>query len=183
MAAGHGIGERLRAARLAQGLSVTETAERAGITKGFLSQAERGLASLSVGSLLRLCGTLGIPAGKLLDGDSGPLVRAGERPRVQFGGQGVAEFRLTPASEGRLLVLQSDIAPGGGSGEDSYVLDSDVEYVHVLAGEIEVEVSGTGHRLAAGDSLTFDPRLPHRWTNLSTVMPARVLWVLAPGLH
>ena len=183
MAAVDGIGERLRAARVAQGLSLTETADRAGLTKGFLSQAERGLTALSVGSLLRLCETLGIPAGELLDASSGPLVRAAERPPVQFGGEGVAEFRLTPAGEDRMLVLQSDIAPGGGSGDDRYVLDADVECVHVLAGEITVDVDGALHRLATGDSLTFDPRLPHRWSNPSPVVPARVLWILTPGLR
>ena len=94
-------------------------------------------------------------------------MRAGERAPVAFGGEGVTEYQLTPADESRLLVLQSEIAPGGGSGEDAYELDSDAEFVHVLDGTLDVEVAGTRYRLAAGDSLTFDAGAPHRWTNPS----------------
>ena len=75
-------------------------------------------------------------------------------------------------------MLESEIAPGGGSGEDAYELDSDAEFVHVLDGMLDVEVAGTRYRLAAGDSLTFDAGAAHRWTNPSSARPARVLWVL-----
>lgn len=176
------IGARLREARLRQGLSLSELAERTGLTKGFLSQVERDLTSPSVGSLVRLCDSLNIGAGELLDGTAGPVVRAAERPPVQFGGQGVSEFRLTPAGERRFLILQSDIAPGGGSGDEPYVLKTDVEFVHVLEGLLDVEVGGVRHRLAAGDSFTFEAADDHRWGNPSPTFPTRVLWMLVPGL-
>ncbi len=80
------------------------------------------------------------------------------------------------------MCLQSDIAPGGGSGEEAYRLDSDAEFVHVLTGSLEVHVGDAIYRLAGGDSLTFDAGSPHRWLNPSPVVPARVLWVLAPAL-
>ncbi len=177
------IGGRLRAARERLGLSLTEVAARTGLTKGFLSQVERDLTAPSVGSLVRLCDALDIAAGELLDGTSGPVVRQAERPPVQFGGQGVSEFRLTPSGERRFLVLQSDIAPGGGSGEDPYTLNTDVEFVYVLEGTLDVDVSGVTHRLAAGDALTFEAGEDHRWANPSSVLPARVLWLLVPGLE
>lgn len=176
------IGARLRAARERRGITVTELAARTGLTKGFVSQVERDLTSPSVGSLVRLCEALDIPPGELLDGTQGPAVRAAERAAVQFGGVGVSEFRLTPAGERRVLVLQSDIAPGGGSGDEPYTLTSDVEFVHVLDGQLDVEVAGVRHRLAAGDSLTFEADASHRWANPSSVLPARVLWVVVPGL-
>lgn len=177
------IGARLREARQREGLSLAELASRTGLTKGFLSQVERDLTSPSVGSLMRLCDALGIAAGDLLDGSPGPLVRAADRAPVHFGGEGVTEFRLTPAGERRLLVLQSEIAPGGGSGDEPYGLRSHAEFVHVLDGLLDIEVAGTASRLAAGDSLTLDASAPHRWSNPSGVYPARVLWVLAPALE
>lgn len=177
------IGRELRAARQRQGLTLERLAEATGLTKGFLSQVERDLTSPSVGTLLRLCTVLDVPVGQLFSTSQGPLVRAAERSPVQFGGQGVDEYQLTPAGERRLLVLQSDIAPGGGSGEEAYRLESDAEFVHVLAGALRVEVGDATFRLAAGDSLTFDAVSPHRWRNESLVIPARVLWVLAPALR
>jgi transcriptional regulator with XRE-family HTH domain len=176
------IGARLRDARKREGMSLTELASRTGLTKGFLSQVERDLTSPSVGSLIRLCDALGIPAGDLLDGTQGPLVRAADRAPVRFGGEGVSEFRLTPAGERRLLVLQSEVAPGGGSGDEPYGLPTDAEFVHVLDGSLDIEVAGTGYRLVAGDSLTLDASAAHRWSNPSRVYPARVLWVLSPAL-
>lgn len=176
------IGARLREARLREGLSLSELATRTGLTKGFLSQVERDLTSLSMGSLVRLCDALQVRAGDLLAGSEGPVVRAADRPAVSFGGEGVSEFRLTPSDERRLLVLQSDIAPGGGSGEEPYRLPSEAEFVHVLEGVLDIEVDGVRHRLAAGDSLTFAASAPHRWSNPSPAFPSRVLWVLAPAL-
>lgn len=177
------VGARLRAARKREGLSLSELATRTGLTKGFLSQVERGLASASVGSLMRLCEALRINAGELLTGSDGPVVRAAERPAVAFGGDRVSEFRLTPSTEQRILVLQSEIAPGGGSGPEPYRLASEAEFVHVLEGMLDIEVSGTMHRLAAGDSLTFEAGAEHRWANPSAAFGTRVLWVLAPALR
>ena len=173
----------MREARRRRGLSLGDLAERSGLTKGFLSQVERDLTSLSVGALLRVCAALELPIGELFSGGAGPLVRAAERPPVAFGGEGVTEYQLTPAQETRLLVLESEIAPGGGSGEDAYELESDAEFLHVLEGMLDVEVAGTRYRLAAGDSLTFDAGAPHRWWNPSSARPARVLWVLSPSLR
>ena len=177
------IGARLREARRRRGLSLNDLAELSGLTKGFLSQVERELTSPSVGTLLRVCAVLDLPVGDLFGGQPGPVVRAADRAPVAFGGEGVTEYQLTPADEARLLVLESEIAPGGGSGAEPYGLQSDAEFVHVLDGMLDVEVSGTRHRLAAGDSLTFDAGAPHRWSNPSAARPARVLWVLAPSLR
>jgi transcriptional regulator with XRE-family HTH domain len=176
------IGERLRAARREHGLSLAAVAARSGLTKGFLSEVERDLTSPSVGSLLRLCAALDLSIGELFDADQGPVVRAADRAPIAFGGEGVDEFQLTPAGERRLLVLQSDIAPGGGSGTEPYSLESDAEFVHVLAGTLDVAVGGMSFRLAAGDSMTFDAGAPHTWANPSRSHPARVLWVLVPAL-
>ena len=169
------IGPRLREARKRRGLSLAELAERSDLTKGFLSQVERDLTSPSVGTVLRVCAALELPVGELFSGGPGPLVRSAERAPVAVGGQGVTEYQLTSAQEARLLVLESEIAPGGGSGEDAYELDSDAEFLHVLDGMLDVEVAGTRYRLAAGDSLTFDAGAPHRWWNPSSARPARVL--------
>jgi transcriptional regulator with XRE-family HTH domain len=164
-------------------MTLTRLADVTGLTKGFLSAVERDLTAPSVGTLLKLCSALDVPVGDLFASSQGPLVRAAEGAPVTFGGEGVDEVQLTPAGERRLLVLQSDIAPGGGSGDEAYVLRSDAEFVHVVTGLLEVEVGDTSYRLAAGDSLTFDARSPHRWSNPSRAAPARVLWVLAPALR
>lgn len=182
MSADASIGPRLRDARRGQGLTLATVAERAGVTKGFLSEIERDLTSPSVGTLLRVCATLELSVGELFAGQGAPLIRAAERTPIAFGGEGVSEFRLTPAGETRVLVLMSEVAPGGGSGEEDYALAAEVEVAHVLEGALQVELDGQRHELAAGDSLTFSASTPHRWRNPSTAFPTRVLWTIVPAL-
>jgi transcriptional regulator with XRE-family HTH domain/mannose-6-phosphate isomerase-like protein (cupin superfamily) len=177
------IGPRLRDARVRQGLSLTEVADEAGITKGFLSQLERDRTSSSVGTLIEICRVLELSIGELFDGATTPLVRAGERTPISFGGSGVSEYRLTPASEERVMVLLSEIAPGGGSGDDPYALASDAEVAYVLEGTLQIEVGEAAYTVSAGDTLTFNARDSHRWHNPSAALPTRVLWVLAPALN
>jgi transcriptional regulator with XRE-family HTH domain len=176
------IGRRIREARKQQSLSLAQLAERAELTKGFLSQVERDLTSPSVGTLLRICRVLELPIGRLFDGAHTPLVRAGERVRIAFGGTGMSEYRLTPAEESRVMLLLSEIAPGGGSGDDPYSLGTDTEVLHMLDGTLHIEVGGMHYELAAGDTLTFDAGEPRQWHNPSAAFPARVLWVIVPPI-
>lgn len=53
-------GLTLRTVRVAQGLSLRETASRAGIDPAHLSKVERGQKNLSVQSLHKLAGVLGL---------------------------------------------------------------------------------------------------------------------------
>ncbi len=93
-------GPRLRAARTARGLSLAEVAESAGITKGFLSLAERGLTRVSVPNLLAICSALEITIGSLFDYPEGTVV--GRGTPLQMGGIDVSEFLLTAADQPHL---------------------------------------------------------------------------------
>ena len=52
------IGERIRMLRKAKSLTLEELSSRAGLTKGFISQVERNLTSLSVESLIGILDAL-----------------------------------------------------------------------------------------------------------------------------
>ncbi len=141
-AAGVGIGPQLRAARLAARKSMAEVAEQSGLTKGFVSKLERDLANVSVASLIRLCAALDISAGSLFQPSRGEVIRRDAYPPINFGGSGVREYLLTPSGEKRMQAILSDIEPGGGSGAEPYSLPADVEFVFVLAGQLEITVAG-----------------------------------------
>ncbi|MCG5213184.1 XRE family transcriptional regulator [Streptosporangium sp. KLBMP 9127] len=175
------LGPRVREIRKRRRFSLTEGAQRAGLTKGFLSRFERGQVSISVASLLRLCAALDLDVAELFGDPGGSLVRAESRPRVQFGGNGMTEFQLTPKDEQRLQVLLSVIEPGGGSGQEPYTLPVDIEFVHVLGGELAVDAGGEEITLAEGDAFLFPGNCPHTFINRGGVA-AKVLWVLSPAL-
>lgn len=174
------LGARLRRSRKARGLSLEDVARAAGLTRSFLSLVERDQAAPSVASLIRICGTLGIRVGSLFDSPRTALVRADRRPQINFGGQGVTEFLLTPATS-RLQILHSYIEPSGGGGEEPYTLAGEAEFALVLEGRLEIEVGGTRYELGVNDSLSFSPDTPHTWRNPSDTERAVVLWVLTPS--
>ena len=176
------IGGQLRAARLAARLSMAEVAERAGLTKGFVSKLERDLANVSVASLIRLCDALDISVGSLFQAPKGEVVRRDARPRINFGGRKMTEYLLTPSGEKRVQAILSDIEPGGGSGKEPYALPAGVEFVLILAGQLQVTVAGEQVLLEEGDALTFTADMDHSFQAPAGAGRARVLWVLSPAL-
>ena len=101
----------MRALRLDRGLSIAQVAESTGLTKGFLSQLERNLTSVSLSALARICSALGVRFGDVLDehgrGDpprvGDPLDR-GRQPRGR---------RPQPAGGAAALnLIESRIPPG-----------------------------------------------------------------------
>jgi transcriptional regulator with XRE-family HTH domain len=176
------IGARLRAARLARRKTLAEVAAESGLTKGFLSKLERDQVSASVASLVRLCQTLGISVGALFQSSNGEVVRHDAYHRINFGGSDLHEYLLTPRGERRVQAILSDIAPGGGSGDEPYALPSDVEFAFVIEGRLEVTVRGEHVVLEAGDAFTFLPRSQHCFRSAATTGRTRVLWVFSPAL-
>jgi quercetin dioxygenase-like cupin family protein/DNA-binding Xre family transcriptional regulator len=176
------IGAQLKAARLAARMSMAEVAEQAGLTKGFLSKLERDLANVSVASLIRLCDALGISVGSLFQTPTGQVVRYGAYPPINFGGTEMTEYLLTPSGEKRVQAILSDIEPGGGSGDGSYSLPADLEFVYVLAGQLQITVADEEITLEQGDAFTFPADTPHTFRASAQAGRAQVLWVISPAL-
>jgi len=174
------IGARIREARRRRGMSLEQVAQATDLTKGFISQVERNLTSVSVASLVGICNAIGLRIGALFEPARRDLIRHTDRPRINFGGENVTEFMLTPATQTQIQVIQSHIGPGGGSGDEAYSLNGEAEFVHVVSGELEITVHGDTYLLELGDSLTFSPRDAHSWRNPSGSQ-AVVLWVLTPS--
>ncbi|MGY1600793.1 helix-turn-helix domain-containing protein [Geodermatophilus sp. SYSU D00815] len=175
------VGARLRAARQAAGLTLAAVAAQAGLTKGFLSRLERDEVSPSVATLVTVCGILGITVGRLFESPQTSLVRAEEAPPINFGGQGLREVLLTAGDQRQLQVIRSRVEPGGGGGEELYSLACEVEFIHVLSGELRLLLPGEVVDLRAGDAFTMPGATPHTWLNPSPSRPCEVLWAFAPA--
>jgi transcriptional regulator with XRE-family HTH domain len=175
------LGARIRALRLARGLTLRRLAADAGVTESFLSQVERGVASPSIASVQRIARALGQSIAELFAADerAGSVVRAAERRRVVYQGLGAIDEFLTRSTDGKLQVILSTIEPGGGTGDEAYTHDSDEEVVIVLEGALDLWVGQEHYRLEAGDAVTHASRIPHRNTNPGPGV-ARVLFCITP---
>lgn len=176
------IGSRLKSARLRLGLTLEEVARATGLTKGFISKLERDQTGGSVASLVRLCDALEIPVASLFTAYEGELVRANERPPINFGGERLSEALLTPTREHRLQAIFSEIQPGGGSGIEAYSLPAEIEFVFIISGAVAVTTPRIEIVMRTGDALTFSAHTPHTFRNPSSSEPAQVLWIISPAL-
>jgi transcriptional regulator with XRE-family HTH domain len=165
---------------LAKGFTLEQVAKRSGLDKSFISRLERDATAASVASLLKVCAALGIQPGSLFDPPRTNLVRAKEAPSANFGGQGVQDFILSRGLNGEIMVLRTEIEPGGHGGKELYIFPANTDFVTVLEGSVEFTVSQARYTLHPGDSLTFCGQEPHTWRN-SGQDRAVVLWVLSPA--
>lgn len=161
-------------------MTLEAVADKAGVTKGFLSLAERGKTRVSVPTLLRMCDALDVRLGTLFEFPDTDVVARGGGAPLQMGGLGIHEYLLTPADETHVQVMQTYLSPGGGSG-GAYTLDADTVFAFVVRGQLDITVDGSLRHLDTGDSTTFSARLHHAWVNTGDA-DAEVLWVIAPPL-
>jgi transcriptional regulator with XRE-family HTH domain len=176
------VGPRLRAARKERGLTISQLAERTGLSNGFISLLERNEVAASVGSLIKLCDALDVGLGSLFEpAESAGLVRRDERMQADFGGFGVQDVLLTWGGQRHLQVIESRVEPGGSSGEELHAFDADAELVYVLAGSLRFVFEDRTFDLRRGDALTLNPRVLHRWQNASRTREAVVLCIITPA--
>jgi transcriptional regulator with XRE-family HTH domain len=174
------LGPKLRSLRKDRALTLEAVADRAGLTKGFLSLVERGQTTISVPNLLKVCEILGVSVGSLFDYPESPVVRSGLGAPIEMGGSGIREYVLTPQSERHLQVMRSVLKPGGGTG-GAYTLDSETIFVFVVRGCLRLTVEGAESLLKTGDSYTFSARAAHSWDNPGEE-DAEVLWSIVPPI-
>lgn len=173
------IGFRLRVAREERGMTISSVADFTGLTKGFISQVERGLASASISSLAAICDALTLPMGRLFDPPQIYVNRSAGRAPALLMGDGVSDTILTPPGQSDVQVIETWVEPGGGFEPEPYRLPVDREFVVVLAGRLEMRIEAETFILEEGDSMSFDARHAHIWRNPSDTERARVMWVLS----
>src|ERR1700750_3115708 len=177
MAAGagpHGAGVRPRVdgPREAMALALRDLAERSGVSAPMLSQGERGETSPTLQVASRIASGLELRLSQLLRLDeqsTASIVRRGEGRRGGAGGH--AYEVLTPPLPGlRAEVTRHTLSPHavtGGPGDPPRHEPGARETAFVEDGAVTLHVDGAQHALQAGDCVTFDADLPHRFAKHS----------------
>lgn len=174
------VGAKLRERRRHLNLTLQEVADRIGVTKGFLSEIERDRAAPSVATLLKLRDALSLSVATLFHSAIPQVVRQQSREPILYGGIGMTCVLVSPENAHRVVAIHAEFKPGGNSGPEPHTLDSDEEIILVIEGSLEITISGETHRLQAGDSVTFDPRVPHSYRNPSPRAVTKTLCIIAP---
>jgi transcriptional regulator with XRE-family HTH domain len=197
------LGDRLRTARAARGLSLRSLAERVGVSPSLISQVERGLARPSVNTLYALARELDVSFDELLFPDvhpvrsptvepvhpepvasrpgqwpaqpSRPVQRASDRPSIRLA-SGVVWERLTTESLPNVDFLYVTYEVGGASSpEHEFQRHGGQEWGYVLSGRLGVTIGFDDHVLEPGDAIALDSTVPHRLYNLGDA-PVHAIW-------
>jgi XRE family transcriptional regulator, regulator of sulfur utilization len=184
---GGDAGARIRALRESMGLSLRDLAERSGVSAPMLSQVERGDTSPTLTVASKIAAGLELSLSQLLRLDEGEhvvVIREDDRRRRRRGGHIVEE--LTPPLPGqRADVAVHSLRPGsatGGPDDPPLHEPGSRETAVVTDGSATLYIDGRRHRLAAGDSVTFDADLPHHFENEGEA-ETRFIAVVAAGLR
>ncbi|MFB6831111.1 helix-turn-helix domain-containing protein [Streptomyces hydrogenans] len=195
------IGQALREARKAQGISLRSLAADTGISASLLSQVENGKSYPSVETLYTLVSRLAVslddlfglkvqapPAGEEPGGEqrvpasvggagrSGLLIqRAADTPALTMD-SGVRWERLASFDDGLVEALLVTYPSGAsGSAENALMRHSGIEFAYLLEGSLTLILEFDRYEIAAGDSFCFDSTRPHLYVNHGP-KTARGLW-------
>lgn len=175
------LGSRLREQRKFRRLSLTDVAQHAEISTGYLSMLERGLSSASISVLRRLTSALGISISQLFDLDSTlepePLRRE-DRPKLDSD-PGAIKYLISRPPLKAFEVYSVEFEEGASTGAEDYTHDDSQELLVVNHGEIEVLLAGRAHRLQVGDSIEYRSSMPHKVSNAYPGM-SYITWVISP---
>ena len=157
-----GVGATIARERAMRSLSIDELAQRASISAGLISQLERGIGNPSLSTLLSLANTLHIPVGAFFQGAGNDevVVHPATRRRLVLNDRQLTYQLLVPDLQGSLSMLYIELPPRF-SNEDQPFTHPGEEAAFVLEGRLHTFIGDRTFELNPGDSMRFNPRLPH----------------------
>lgn len=191
------LGREIRQLRKAKGISLTDFAKLTDRSIGFLSGIERGLVRPSIATLQVISETLGMQVGWFFPEESDApgresriIVRRDRGRRLAYanvgrGGQlgstdylGTEDYLLSPDLAGSMICGMTRMTAGSSQGDEPLSYEGET-VLHILEGQIELELSGEVFVLETGDTAQFHTSEPHRWRNVSDAQ-AVLFWTLTP---
>ncbi|MDR7857023.1 XRE family transcriptional regulator [Tissierella sp.] len=174
------IGEKIRRLRIQNSLTQEELADRSELTKGFISQLERDLASPSIATLVDILEGLGtnlkdffnetIDEKIVFSKDDAFEV---ENDELKY----VLKWIIPNAQKNRMEPILIELEAGGRSKED--IPHEGEEFGYVLNGSIYVYIGRERYKVRKGESFYYKANSNHYISNEGKTK-ASVIWVSTP---
>lgn len=172
------IGAKLKELRVLKGLTQEELADRAELSKGFISQLERDLTSPSIATLMDILQCLGTSIGEFFN----------ETPEEQivFGKQDYFEkhdadlkneikWIIPNAQKNMMEPILLTLEPGGETYPDNP--HEGEEFGYVMQGNISIHIGNKTYKAKKGESFYFVSDKKHY---LSSKAGAVLIWASSP---
>ncbi len=173
------IGERIKNLRQLSNLTQEELAERANLTKGFISQVERDLTSISLDSLIQILDALDEDISDFFKEASQEKIVYRVQDRVAIEKERIAKFELlVPGSTNRrlepiLLTLNK------GESTPREKPHEGEEFGFVLRGRVNLRFGREVLKLKRGECFYLTAEKEH-WLHNTSSKEAVVLWISSP---
>lgn len=175
------IGEKIKALRLASDLTQEELAQRANLTRGFISQLENDQTSIQVDSLADLVDALGVSLSSFFsDSDAGQATYR-VKDRVEMDNKGAARFEmLVPGSTNNIMdPIYVELQPGERLAKEKPLPGE--QFGYVIKGTMTLILDNEQHTVSAHECFYYTADRTHQLTNKSD-KPVQFIWVTSPPL-
>lgn len=172
------IGAKLKRLRLSRGFTQEELAERADLTKGFISLLERDKTSPSIATLEQILNVLGISLKQFFAEDVPSKVVFTKKDRVPLYDEpeGIKSTLLIPGVEDKKIDPKIVvIKPEGETIAEDY--HQGEEFGYVIEGKVELWLDDVRFKLKSGDCFYYKADRKHQIRNVSKSKKAMLLWI------
>ena len=174
------IGHRMKELRIQYGLTQQELADRAELTKGFISQLERNQNSPSIGTLLDIIQCLGTtPAEFFADEEPEQIVFKAEDFFEKTDGERNrnVEWIVPNAQKNQMEPVRLTLHAGGTS--EIHLPHEGEEFGYIIKGNIRIHYGAMTATARAGETFYFKAGKKHYLENTGT-RDAVLIWVTTP---
>lgn len=169
------IGPKLRALRLKKSMGLVELGKHTGLSAALLSKLERDKLYPTLPTLLRIAMVFSVGLDYFFTDERKrhvvSIVRKQERIRLpERPGPGESAYHFESldfkSNERRTSAYLADFEPIAQEKLKSHQHPGS-EFLHVLKGELGLKIGLDEYELEAGDSIYFDPNVPHTYRRVS----------------
>ena len=172
------IGAKLKELRILKGLTQEELADRAELSKGFISQLERDLTSPSIATLMDILQCLGTSIGEFFNETPEEQIVFGktdyfEKHDLELNNE--IKWIIPNAQKNMMEPILLTLEPGGETYPDNP--HEGEEFGYVLQGNISIHIGSKTYKAKKGESFYFVSDKKHY---LSSKAGAVLIWVSSP---
>lgn len=174
------IGAKIKELRVQKSLTQEELADRAELSKGFISQLERDITSPSIATLVDILQCLGTNLEAFFTDTTSEQVvfkRGDYFEKVDNELNNKIEWIIPNAQKNMMEPILLTLEPGGSTYPDNP--HEGEEFGYVLSGSITIHIGNKTHRAKKGESFYFTPNKNH-YIAATGKTGATLLWVSTP---
>ena len=160
------IGLKLKELRILKGLTQEELADRAELSKGFISQLERNLTSPSIATLMDILQCLGTTLGEFFNESPEEQIVFGKADYFEKQDQELKneiKWIIPNAQKNVMEPIMLTLEPGGETYPDNP--HEGEEFGYILQGTVSIHLGNKIYKAKKGESFYFVPDKKHYLTS------------------